>query len=88
MSFPHNPERLRLVSKIAQLQKELAKLDQTDLPAGILEPPRFDSTTSGASSGSSSPRGKAGKKAKQEEIGPLPPSLANAPKRHIALLFS
>ncbi|GAA5956476.1 hypothetical protein JCM3765_003456 [Sporobolomyces pararoseus] len=88
MSFPHNPERLKLVSKISQLQKELAKLDQTNLPAGILEPPKQDSPIS-TSSSSSDLTGKAGKKARRkEEIGPLPPSLANAPKRHIALLFS
>ncbi|GAA5904808.1 pseudouridine synthase DEG1 [Sporobolomyces salmoneus] len=89
MSFPHNPERLKLVSKISQLQKELAKLDRTDPPASVFEPPRPDSTTSlSSASVSSEPRGKAGKKARQDEIGPLPPSLANAPKRHIALLFS
>ncbi|GAA5989354.1 hypothetical protein JCM5350_005685 [Sporobolomyces pararoseus] len=87
MSFPHNPERLKLVSKIAQLQKELFRLD-ANLPPGILDPPMQDSPIS-TSSSISDLTGKAGKKARRkEEIGPLPPSLANAPKRHIALLFS
>ncbi|GAA5882724.1 hypothetical protein JCM16303_006562 [Sporobolomyces ruberrimus] len=90
MSFPHNPERLRIVSKIAQLQKELAKLDQTDVPTNILEPPTVDSPTARSNTPSSSGdrEDKAVRKAKKDEVRPLPPSLANAPKRHIALLFS
>ncbi|GAA6012951.1 hypothetical protein JCM11491_000918 [Sporobolomyces phaffii] len=95
MSSSHNPERLRIVSKIAQLQKELAKLDQTAVPVNVLEPPalvRPTASTNTAASAASPPsdlRGKAAKRsARKDEIGPLPPSLANAPKRHIALLFS
>ncbi|GAA5941710.1 pseudouridine synthase DEG1 [Sporobolomyces koalae] len=84
-TLQHNPERLKLVCKIAQLQKELAKLDQTDVPQSILEPPKVEPTK--IISGSEA-KGRAGKKGQTDEIGPLPASLANAPKRHIALLFS
>lgn len=94
MSIPHNPERRRLVSQIKQLQKELSKIDQTNPPSDVQEPPTLEAptgattstTTSNASA--SNQGGKAGKKVTSETIGPLPPTLANAPKRHVALLFS
>ena len=95
MSLPHNPERRRLVSQIKQLQKELSKIDQTTPPSDVLEPPLVDSpagaTTSGTTASSErpkSPRRKQTRGANQDIIGPLPPTLANAPKRHVALLFS
>ncbi|GAA6064462.1 hypothetical protein JCM10212_002125 [Sporobolomyces blumeae] len=83
-------ERARLVSKISALQARLARLDaEAPVPAPPVPSGGPSEPTSADSSGRGTPLlGKAAKKARQEEIGPLPPSLAAAPKRHIALLFS
>ncbi|GAA5994675.1 pseudouridine synthase DEG1 [Rhodotorula paludigena] len=83
---PHNPERAKLVAQINNLQRRLALLDGADTsPLPPASPAA--STPDESRAGSPALTGKRARKA-QAVTGPLPPSLANAPKRHIALLFS
>ncbi|BGO98870.1 Pseudouridine synthase [Rhodotorula toruloides ATCC 204091] len=92
MPLPHNPERALLVQQIQNLQHRLAKLDNEDPPSSPSETPT-PAPGLASTSKANSPKppvpltGKRARKA-QAATGPLPPSLANAPKRHIALLFS
>ncbi|GAA5871418.1 hypothetical protein JCM8547_002660 [Rhodosporidiobolus lusitaniae] len=81
-------ERGKLLAQITNLQKRLAQLDARD---GI------DSSPSSSAPGTPASDAPApanplltGKRARKSAavLGPLPPSLAAAPKRHIALLFS
>ncbi|BGP31513.1 pseudouridine synthase deg1 [Rhodotorula toruloides] len=92
MPLPHNPERALLVQQIQNLQHRLAKLDNEDTPSSpsetLTQPTGLASTSKANSPKPPAPlTGKRARKA-QAATGPLPPSLANAPKRHIALLFS
>ncbi|GAA6039146.1 hypothetical protein JCM8097_005348 [Rhodosporidiobolus ruineniae] len=85
--MPHNPERAKLVAQITNLQRRLALLDAADNSP--------TSSTAGTPADSDAPSdaaptllNKRARKAAARVDGPLPPSLASAPKRHIALLFS
>ncbi|BGP39442.1 pseudouridine synthase deg1 [Rhodotorula kratochvilovae] len=86
MPAPHNPDRAKLVQQIANLQHRLAQLDAASPPASTA--PSAESSRASTPSGTSLTGKRARKAAQQNDRGPLPPSLANAPKRHIALLFS
>jgi tRNA pseudouridine38/39 synthase len=80
---PAKPDRARLVAQLKNLEALIAKLD-------------LDEQEQGPDKGKG--KGKEDIKLnkrmrkmlarKEQENGPLPPSLANAPKRHVALLFS
>ncbi|GAA5906715.1 hypothetical protein JCM6882_003281 [Rhodosporidiobolus microsporus] len=86
----HNPERAKLVAQITNLTKRLEAFDANSSSPASSAP----GTPATAASGSSSPaptpflNKRARKAAKATVTSGLPPSLANAPKRHIALLFS
>jgi tRNA pseudouridine38/39 synthase len=67
-------ERDTIAQQIAQLQARLQQLDTNAPVASTSQLPSVPGT------------GKRGKK--NGMLGPLPPALAAAPKRHIALLFS
>ncbi|GAA5892418.1 hypothetical protein JCM5296_003593 [Sporobolomyces johnsonii] len=90
MVAPHNPDRAKLVAQIKNLQSHLARLDGTLPPADVRTPPEPASPAASLppTPPAPTPTSKKARKARQDQIGPLPPSLANAPKRHIALLFS
>ncbi|BGP24122.1 pseudouridine synthase deg1 [Rhodotorula toruloides] len=92
MPLPHNPERALLVQQIQNLQHRLAKFDNREAPSNSSDPPTPASGIASTSLANSPklPAPLVGKRARkaQAATGPLPPSLANAPKRHIALLFS
>jgi len=70
-------ERDTIVQQIAQLQARLQQLDTNAPVASTSQLPSVPSLPG------------TGKRAKKNGmLGPLPPALAAAPKRHIALLFS
>ncbi|GAA5920304.1 hypothetical protein JCM1841_004518 [Sporobolomyces salmonicolor] len=89
MVAPHHPDRAKLVAQIKNLQSHLARLDRTLPPDDVRTPPEPAALAASPTSPPPAPTGKKARKARQDQgVGPLPPSLANAPKRHIALLFS
>ncbi|GAA5956078.1 hypothetical protein JCM10213_005266, partial [Rhodosporidiobolus nylandii] len=81
-------ERGKLLAQINNLQRRLALLDANDSsPSSAAESETAPSPPKHGKSPLLTGK-RARKAAKAEATGPLPPSLANAPKRHIALLFS
>lgn len=91
MPQPHDPLRAKLVQQIANLQHRLAQLDSTSSSSssGSTTTPQTDQPTRLPPPDKPLLTGKRARKAALlVDRQPLPPSLANAPKRHIALLFS
>ncbi|GAA5991928.1 hypothetical protein JCM10908_002275 [Rhodotorula pacifica] len=84
---PAKPDRARLVAQLKNLEALIAKLDieeQQQQQQGVQQ-------QGVQKEGKDIKLNKRARKAlarKQDESSPLPPSLANAPKRHVALLFS
>ncbi|GAA6058272.1 hypothetical protein JCM3770_004334 [Rhodotorula araucariae] len=86
MPAPHSPDRAKLVQQIANLQHRLAQIDAASPPASTAQ--SAESSRASTPSGTSLTGKRARKAAQHAGRDPLPPSLANKPKRHIALLFS
>ncbi|GAA5841117.1 hypothetical protein JCM11251_008022 [Rhodosporidiobolus azoricus] len=88
----HNPERAKLVAQITNLTRRLELLDAAATRPAPSTAPGIPSITASGSSSAPGPvpfqNKRARKAAKAKVTTGLPPSLANAPKRHIALLFS
>lgn len=88
-SAPAKPDRARLVAQLKNLESLIAKLD---LEEQEQEQEREQGADKGKGKGKEQVKlNKRMRKMlarKEQENGPLPPSLANAPKRHVALLFS
>lgn len=80
------PDRARLLAQLRNVEAQLAKLD-------LEEQQQHEQPKPVAAAATKVQDVKLNKRARralarQGETGPLPPSLASAPKRHIALLFS
>ncbi|GAA5909785.1 hypothetical protein JCM8208_005458 [Rhodotorula glutinis] len=88
MPQPHDPQRAKLVQQIANLQHRLAQLDTAASSTSTTPAPSDHSTRPTAPAKPLLTGKRARKAALLHDRQPLPPSLANAPKRHIALLFS
>ncbi|GAA5926092.1 hypothetical protein JCM3775_005200 [Rhodotorula graminis] len=86
MPQPHDPARAKLVQQIANLQHRLAQLDLASPSSSSTTEPETDQATPPPKPILTGKRAR--KAANLHNRQPLPPSLANAPKRHIALLFS
>ncbi|GAA5880370.1 hypothetical protein JCM3774_006739 [Rhodotorula dairenensis] len=84
---PARPDRARLVAQLKNLEALIAKLD---LEQPQPEPERDAGTGKGKEKApvALNKRARKALARKDRESGPLPASLANAPKRHVALLFS
>ena len=79
---PAKPDRARLVAQLKNLESLIAKLDLEEQQEQDKDKGR------GKEEIKLNKRMRKMLARKEQENGPLPPSLANAPKRHVALLFS